>query len=195
MNTNLVSRTSIAAFATLSLLSATAALAHATPVPQLRQVGATAVVYRGADIEVALSYRFAKVNTGGKWLLLDVGMTAAGAPVEITRDAISLRTPSGRVFALASEKAFLDGYPELAPTIARARVAAEPLSYFKPQRAARLQYFARPGRGFVYPSVWLDVWHNTFGNLYFRIPDGVQHGRYELRIDRPENPVTIPFEI
>ncbi|MBI4917282.1 MAG: hypothetical protein HY825_15700 [Acidobacteria bacterium] len=195
MNTNLVRRFTVAALATCSLALATTTLANAKPVQELRQVGSTAVVSRGADVDVALSYRFAKANPGGKWLLLDVGMTTDGAPVEIARSAISVRTPAGDVVRLATEQAFLDDYGVLAPVIARASVAREPMNYLRPQREARLEYFAPPGRELTYPSVWLDALHNTYGSLLFRIPGGVQNGRYELLIHLPESSVAIPFTI
>ncbi len=194
MNRNLLRLFGVAAAAASGLLLVAVAAANTTPTAELRQVGATAIVYKGPQVDAALSYRFAKLNPSGNWLLLDTAMTAI-APVELPRTAISVRTPDGEVVPLASPEAFNKGYRELNATIARANVAREPLGYLIPHRYRRLEFFPERRLGLMFPVAWLDEWHTTYGRLFFQLPDGVQKGNYELLINLKEGQVAIPFTI
>jgi hypothetical protein len=184
----------VVVLAVSSFLFGAMALANTPPSADIKQVGATAIVYKGPQIDAALSYRFAKLNPSGNWLLLDTAMTAT-ASVELQRTAISVRTPDGEVVPLASPEAFNNGYHELNATIARANVAREPLGYLIPRRARRMGFFAERRLGLMFPSAWLDEWHISYGRLFFQLPDGVQRGNYELLINLKEGQVAIPFTI
>jgi hypothetical protein len=194
MRTDLLRRTGVAV-AGLGALLGTAAATAAAPTSQLTQVGATAIVYKGPQINVVVSDRFARYNPEGKWLLLDTAMTATSDPVEIPRSAIAVRTPDGTVVPLATQAEFELHYPQLASTLMRARVAAEPLAYLIPARFRPLRLFAPRGIGIVWDSAWLDQFHNSYGPLYFDLPNGVQKGRYELLIHLPKDEVVIPFTV
>jgi hypothetical protein len=195
MNTKRRHHEAVVAAAGFSLLLGAVAWGGTNAVPQLTTVAPAAVVYKGPEVDVALSYRFARANPTGNWLLLDTAMTSAAAPIEIPRAAFAVRTPAGEVVPLATEDAFSAEFGQLAPTIARANLAREPMGYLIPQRFRLLRFFAQRGHGLVFTSVWLDQWHNTYGRLFFRLPDGVQKGHYELLINLPESHVVIPFTI
>ena len=195
MNTKRLHHEVVVAAAGFSLLLGAVAWAGTTPVPELTTVAPAAVVYRGPQVDVALSYRFAKANPTGNWLLLDTVMTSSSAPIEVPRGAFAVRTPTGEVVPLASEDAFSAEYGQLAPTIARANLSREPMGYLIRQRFRPIRFFAQSGHGLVFPTVWLDQWHNALGRLFFRLPDGVQKGRYDLLINLPESHVVIPFTI
>jgi hypothetical protein len=194
MKTNLLRRTGVAV-ATFGALFGTVAVADPAPASQLTQVGATAIVYKGPQINVVVSDRFARYNPEGKWLLLDTAMTATSDPVEIPRGAIAVRTPDGTVVPLATQADFELHYSQLASTLMRARVAGEPLGYLIPARYRSLRLFAPRGIGIVWDSAWLDQFHNSYGRLYFNLPNGVQKGRYELLIHLPNDEVVIPFTV
>ena len=196
MKTDLLRCSGLLGVITLSLVCDASVWAHTPPIPleTIKPVGATAVVYKGPQADVALSYRFAKSNPAGNWLMLDTVMTGV-APIEIPRTAISVRTPDGRVMPLASQQEFGKAYPELAASIMRANAFREPMGYLIPRRVRRMEYFSEPGRHLVFASVWLDEWHNTYGRLYFQLPGGVHKGSYALLIALPESQVTIPFTI
>ncbi len=193
MKTDMLRRTAVTV-AAAALLGATA-VAQAAPAPSLTQVGATAIVYKGPQIQVVVSDRFARYNPEGSWLLLDTAMTATSDPVEIPRSAISVRTPDGALVPLATQAAFEAHYPQLASMLMRARVASEPLAYLIPARARLLGLFAPHGIGITWDSAWLDQFHNSYGRLYFDLPNGVQKGRYELLIHLPTDDVVIPFTV
>jgi hypothetical protein len=177
-----------------ALLGSTAA-ATGPGTAEIRQVGATAVVYRGPVVNVVLSYRFSKLNPQGAWLVLDTVMTATSEPLEVPRTAIAVRTPAGEVVPLASQKQFADAYVELGAIILRANATREPMAYLPPHRYRPLRLFSEVGHSLTYSSVWLDEWHNELGHLYFHLPSGIQHGNYELLFALKNGEVLIPFTI
>jgi hypothetical protein len=195
MNLNRMYTRGVVLVAASALLFGGVASADTRSTPEISKVAPAALVYRGAQVDVALSYRFAKANPKGHWLLLDTVLTAATAPIEVPRSAFAVRTPTGEVVPLASEDTFSADYGELAPTIARANLSREPMGYLIPQRFRPIRFFAQRGHGLVFPTVWLDQWHNDYGRLFFRLPYGVQGGTYELLINLPESKVVIPFTL
>jgi hypothetical protein len=195
MNTHFFRRVATGTAVGVALLLPSAAHAHQAPEPELRQVGATAVVYNGPQIDLALSYRYAEANPTGSWLLLDTAMTAYQKPIEIRRDAIAVRTPSGDVVPLATQEEFLSDYALLGPTIARANVAREPMNYLLPQWPRRIPFFSNPGRHLVFSTDWLDDLHSSYGRLFFKLPNGVTRGNYELLINLAGGQVVVPFTI
>jgi len=194
MSTKLLHRTGVVALGVAALF-ATAAAADTAPAERLTQVGATAILYRGPQINVVVSDRFARYNPEGGWLLLDTAMTATAAPIGIPRGAIAVRTPGGEVIPLATQATFEKHYPQLASTVLRANVSREPLGYLIPLRYRPLRLFAPHGIGIAWDSAWLDQFHNSYGRLYFELPGGVHRGRYELLIHLPKNEIVIPFTV
>jgi hypothetical protein len=184
-------------FAALVALSSAGrgVLAAAPATVESRQVGATSVVYRGPVISVALSYKFTRLHPQGNWLFLDTVMTASGAPFDLLRTAIAVRTPSGDVVPLASQQQFVTAYPELGASIQEANAMLEPLAYLPPHPARSLGLFSEDGRNLAWPSVGLDQWHLDLGRLYFQIPGGIQRGKYELLFALSDGEVAIPFTI
>ncbi len=195
MSTHFRIRAELAVAVAAAMLFAAVASAKSEPRAELERVGATAIVYRGPQVDVALSYRFAKYNPNGNWLLLETVMTAESDPVDIPRGAIAVRTPTGEVVPLAPQALLAEDYGSLASAIARADVIREPLGYLTPRRFRPMRLFAQYGPGIAFPTVWLDQWHNDYGRLFFRLPDGVRKGNYELLINLPEGKVVMPFAI
>jgi len=194
MNKNLLHRLWVVAVVAAGLLLGAVASANTKPTTELRQVGATAIVYKGPQVDVALSYRFAKLNPSGNWLLLDATMTA-NAPLELQRTAISVRTPSGELVPLATQEAFSKAYRDLGAAVLRANATREPMGYLIPHRYRRMRLFAERGPALVFPSVWLDDWHTSIGRLFFQLPGGVEKGNYQLLLSLSEGQVVIPFTI
>ncbi len=194
MRTNPLLRTALAVAVAGALLG-TAASADSAPASQLTKVGSTAIVYKGPEIQVVVSNRFARYNPEGKWLFLDTVMTATAAPLEVPRSAIAVRTPEGVTVPLATQAEFEKHYSELASANARANVVREPLGYLIPQRVRPMRLFAPNGIGVVWESAWLDSFHNSYGRLYFRLPNGVHRGEYELLIHLGDSDVAIPFTV
>jgi hypothetical protein len=194
MRTNLV-RCMGVVVASLGALFGTVTLAGAAPASPVEDTGATTVVYKGARIQVAISCLYARYHPEGNWLLLDTEMTAHGGPIGIPRSNIAVRTPSGDVVPLATQKEFEEGYPQLVSPIKRADFLREHLAYFLPEPFRPLNLFRLHGVGWVWQSAWLDPFHNSYGRLYFHLPNGVHKGHYELLILLPKEEVVIPFTV
>jgi hypothetical protein len=194
MNNRLAQPTAFLIVAGMILLLATTASAIVPKPEELRQVSPTAIVYKGPLIQLAMSYKFTKLNPKGDWLLLDTVLRATGAPVEVPRTAISVRTPTGTIVPLATQEAFAAEWHELGGMIQRADIAEEPLSYLLPYRYRPLRLFSRVP-AIVFSSAWLDERHDEFGRLYFQLPSGIQRGNYELLVNLKDGQVAVPFTI
>lgn len=184
--------------AAVALSGCSGASPSARPVPgasaEVEQVGATVVKYRGPEIEMAISYRFAEINLGLDWLLVDVAATGSKRlSIELKRDKISLRTPDGNIVPLPEQEELADAFGSIRAANKRANVASEPLRYWGGRRLCNLNFLVEPGTDIVMRSIWVNDDRWCVGRLYFPIDRGVQPGRYELRIDLPESKVRIPF--
>jgi hypothetical protein len=187
----------VLAFGMLALLTLTAcSTAAPTGTPGVERLGRTILRYTGPEVDAILSYRFANMNPGEDWLFLDISLTGnVRKAVEVKRDRISLRTPTGDIVPLASQQEFGEAYPQLASALARAAIAGEPLDYFPSRTPKGLDFLVVPGTGLALESVWVNDLDVAIGRLYFFLPSGVQPGQYELRIDLEESKVRIPFQL
>jgi hypothetical protein len=185
----------VAIGAGVSLLFGATLLAETAPVGQVRQAGATAVVYQGPQLNVAVSYKFPTLNPEGKWLLLDTTMAATEGPFLIPRSAIAVRTPDGTVVPLASSSQYFRAYPQLAWSITKDNAIREPLGLPIARRYSALRYFPPQGAGLAFDAEWVDYWHNSYGRLFFELPGGVHKGQYELLINLTQSTVVIPFTL
>ncbi len=179
------------------LLLALVGCASATPTatPGVEKLGQTTVRYRGPQVEVVVGTRFADANIGDAWLLLDLAVTGStGAAVEIPRDAVFVRTPSGRTVHLATQEEFNAAYGDLQAMIARANVATTPVDLYTDRRPCNLAFFSA-GNDITKLSAWVDDRTVCSGRMYFEIPGGVQPGPYTLGIDLPESSVRVPFTL
>src|SRR4030042_2282703 len=138
-------------------LTTNLAWSTATPpaAPGVERIGGTILHYRGPELDVVLSYRFANSNPGEDWLFLDVGITAETRnSVEVKRERIAIRTPSDDILPLATQQQFGAAYPKLAAVLARADLASEPLDYYPSRRPKGLDLLVPPGSGIAFESVW-----------------------------------------
>jgi hypothetical protein len=184
------------AVAVLAVLGIACSSATPTGTPGVDRMGETVLRYQGPEIEAVIGYRYASLNLGEEWLIVDLAVTAAGGDsVKIDRSRIFVRPPTGDAVYLPSQEEFAAAYGSLQSKIVRASVAADPLDYFKPRRECALRFLAEPGAGLVYPETWVDDRRVCSGRLFFEIPGGVQSGTYVLGIDLEESKVRIPFKL
>ncbi len=180
----------------LAAVTASCGTTAPTATPSVERIGATIVHYRGPAIDAVVSYRFADLNEGVDWLFLDVAFSGnTRTSVEIKRDEISVRIPSGEVVPLATQTEFGQAYARNAAALARADVAREPLDYYPGRRPKGLDFVVAPGSGISLLASWVNDLDVAVGRLAFFLPGGVQKGSYELRIDLPESKVRIPFRL
>ncbi len=180
----------------LVLIVAGCSTATPTDTPGVERVGKTVLHYTGPEVETVVSYRVAGLRPGEDWLFLDVAITGSKREsVELKREKIAVRIPTGEVVPLATQKEFGEAYPQLTAAVARADVAGEPLDYFVNRTPKPLNFLVTPGSGIAFDSIWVNDLDVAVGRLYFFIPGGVQNGPYELRIDLEETKVRIPFRL
>ncbi len=168
-----------------------------TDTPGVEQLGQYVLRQEGPEVDMILGYKFAALNPGSEWLILEVALSSPNrATADIVRDKVFVRTPAGVRVPLATQAEFGDEYPELRPTIKKADIAADPLDYFPPnRRPCQLQLFTAPGAGVVFDELSLNDRRACSGRLYFKVPGGVQSGRWTLGVDLEESTVRVPFTI
>jgi hypothetical protein len=185
-------------FVTAPLLAATLACSTATPTgtPGVDRIGRTMLRYDAGEVQVILSYAFANANPGEDWLFIDTAITGnTRDSVEVNRGKVAIRIPTGEVIPLAPQKEFGEAYPRLGATLARADIAAEPIDTYSDRRRIGLDFLVVPGTGIALDAVWVNDRTVAIGRLFFDLPNGVQPGSYELRIDLKESKVRIPFTL
>lgn len=180
----------------LAVVTVSCSTATPTSTPGVERMGSTILHYRGPELDAVVSYRFASLNEGADWLLLDVALSGnTRISVEVKREKIFVRIPSGEVVPLATQTEFGQAYTQLAATLARADVTSEPLDYYPARRPKGLDFLVAPGSGISLESAWVNDLDVAVGRLAFFLPGGVQKGPYELGIDLPESKVRIPFRL
>jgi hypothetical protein len=185
------------------LVVAAAALAvgcsSATPTdtPGVDRLGEYIVRQTGPEVDTILGYRFAASSVGNEWLILEVAVTSPnGQSADIKRDDVFVLTPSGQRIPLATQREFGEAYGGLRSTLQKASITRDPMGYFKPSReACDLGFFTDPGGKVVFDELSLNDRRGCQGQLFFRVPGGIQHGKWTLGIDLEESDVRIPFKL
>ena len=123
---------------------------------------------------------------------------AAGANLETFQHLgpRRIRTPEGYRIALPDQQEFLKIYPNLRVTLNAANAWVGPTGKFAGALTPCGYWFIVP-RGTTYFGRFLDVTplRVCYGPLVFRVPIGVQPGRWVLEIDLTESDVRIPFAL
>jgi hypothetical protein len=168
-------------------------------VPVLESIGNGVVRYGGQVAWVVVDYRFALLGTQGSWLILDVGVTAAdGQRATISRNAIFVRSPSGRRHQLATQQEYRQAQVELANLARRANVVGSG-SYDFPgsRKPCRFNFFVHQSerRQVAFDEVYVNDNRACFERFYFHVPDGAGAGRWVLGIDLEQSQVRVPFDL
>jgi len=166
-----------------------------TETPGVERLGQYILRQKGAEAEVVLAYKYAALNLGNEWLLLELALSSPpGKTARIDREDIWVRTPDGVRVPAASQKAFGEAFAGIRNQISQANVVREPMDYFPPNRQpCSLQLFVAPGEGVSFDQVTVNDRRACQGRLFFYIPGGVQPGRYVLGMDLEEDEIRVPF--
>lgn len=167
-------------------------------VPVVEQLGQAVVRAGAGDIWAVVDYRYASQSLGSEWLILEVAVTAAdGKRLQIAREDIFLRAPSGARIPLPSQAEFALAYNDLRGAYRHAGVASSPLQAYLPsnRRPCGFQFFAAPGTGITFDQVEINDRRACFERLPFLVPGGVQAGRWVLGIDLEESRLRVPFDL
>ena len=168
-----------------------------TDTPGVDQLGRYMLRQTGPELDTVLGVRYATLNPGVEWLILELAFSSPNrASGDIKRSDVFVRTPAGDRIPLATQKEFGSEYPSLRSAIHKASVARDPMDYFPPNRQeCGLDFFAAPGSGVVFDELSLNDRRVCQGRMYFKVPGGVQPGRWVFGIDLEESTVRIPFTL
>lgn len=144
-----------------------------------------------------LGYRIANQEVGNEWMMLDVGITLRDGTKDqtLTRAALTVTTPDGKKVPLASQEEFMKaGY--LRALTERAKMSRDSINYFPAgvSRPCALRFFAPAGK-VAYDQVSMDSQQACVGQLFFKIPGGIQTGQHWLNIQFAGSEVQVPFRI
>lgn len=186
---------SLVAIAALTLCGCSSV--EPTDDPGIDRVGEYLLMSKGPEAEVVLGYRYAQNNLGAEWLLLEMAITSpSGQTARIERDNVSLRTPAGATVPLATQQEFAADYSSLQAVSRAADVVRDPMDYWPPRKqSCPIQFFVPPGQAVSYDQVTVSDFRACQGRFYFKIPGGVQPGRYVLSIDLEESEIRVPFTL
>jgi hypothetical protein len=147
---------------------------------------------------VALGYSHASRSLGDEWLIVAVELTASsrrGATV-VNHSDISAITPDGRRLPLISQEEFRSNFGSFRVALERALRSLPILGrYDSAQMPCERWFLADPFGGFAYDEVPVNTFQLCSGPLVFKVPGGVQPGRWRLIIELEESRVDIPFEL
>jgi hypothetical protein len=169
-----------------------------TDPPTVELIGGGTVRYVGSELAVVLGYDFAARSLAEEWLLLDLTATAVDrASVDIRRQDIFVRTPAGTRLPLLTQGELVADYAALSARLKRASVAQDPFAFLPAsRRPCRFDFFSvPPGTRVIANEVGLNDRRACQERLVFRVPGGIQPGRWVLGIDLPESSVRVPFEL
>jgi len=188
-----------AAVLIIAFLAVAAGCSSAEPTddPGVDRMGQYVLMNKGPEAEVAIGYRQADRSLGSEWLLLEVAMTSPlGQSAKVERSDVSVRTPAGTKVPLATQKEFGEAYSSLRPFLTAADIARDPMDYWPPRKqSCEIQFFVQPGAGVAFDEVNLNDFRACQGRFMFKIPGGVQPGRYVLTIELEESEIRIPFTL
>jgi len=192
-------RLALSALMITTAAGVTACKSAATPTdtPGVERLGDYILRNAAKDVEVVMGYRHAAKNLGQEWLVLEVALSApTGETATIKRENIFVRAPDGTRVPLATQEEFGEAYSGLRARLRQADIQRDPMDYFPPSRQpCGLELFAEPGTAVTFQQLSVDWKRACEGKLFFRIPGGVQPGRYVLGMDLEESQIRIPFSL
>jgi len=184
------------------LLLAGAAIGCSTATPTdtegVDQLGEYILRFTGPEIVSIVGYRNAANNVASDWLLLEMAFSSPNSQrAEFRREDVFVRTPKGDRIPLATQEEYAEDYGGLRSFISRADVVRDPMDYFPPSREECLVGFfsSPPGASVTFDRLSINDRRACQGRFFFKVPGGVQPGRWTLGIDLEESKVRIPFTI
>jgi hypothetical protein len=186
----------------LLLAGTIAGVMPATPAAQnefafTRERGRAAVEYRNSDIHVVAAYYYSQLNHDSRWLMIEAAVSTTRL-MTIHRDAIALRTPTGREIPLASQARFGDDIERVRLLLQNAATTRHNLaSYFNQRdRTDGMRFFTLPFRGIVHDDFVVDVHRVVVGELFFESPTGLwEDGTYSLIVRHEQGQAELPIEL
>jgi len=186
---------SLIVVAVISLVGCSSA--KPTDDPGVDRMGKYILMINGPEVELAVGYRHAQNSLGSEWLLLEIAMTSpVGETTTIERENVSVSTPAGVKIPLATQTEFTQDYGTLQSFLKAADVVRDPMDYWQRRtRTYEIRFFVVPTEGISFDEVSFNMLRVYQGRFLFKIPGGVQAGRYVLNIDLTDSEIRIPVTL
>ena len=176
--------------------------------PGTQEITRLMVLHEGPEISALVAHPSGKRSLGEEWLTLGVELTGelGSGPVVVRRSDITVRTPNGRRLTPISQNEFRKNYPRLKIPVERTLANLPLLDRYKLSRDVPCDqwFFAAPPEYFnsdevpiilTYDEIPLSSSQICSGPLVFKVPGGIQPGRWRLIIELEESRADIPFEL
>ena len=162
-----------------------------------REVTRFAVLHEGPEIAAIVARSSGERSVGGEWLVLAVELTAeqGSGPFVIERSDIRVRAPDGRRLTVISQNQFRENYPRLQIPTGRTLANLPLLDRYKLSRNAPCEqwFLAAPPEMIAFDEISISSSQICSGPLIFKVPGGIQPGRWRLIIELEESRADIPF--
>ena len=163
-----------------------------------RELSRYSVLYEGPEIEAIVRTHQAQHDLGEEWLILVLQLRGAhGSGItEIHRTDISVRTPDGRRLPLITDAEYRSIFGQIRSRVRRAASATpefglNDLSF----RPCDRWFLEEPAGGFALDVLPVSAFGTCSGPLVFKVPGGIQPGRWRLVIELEESRADIPFHL
>ncbi len=188
---------SVVAMLGLVVMTISCSSAVPTDTPGIDEVGKYLLRQKGPELWTVLGFKFASQSIGKDWLILEVSFTTPiGVTATVDRDDVWVKTPDGTKIPASTQTLFAEDFGRLRSTITQANVVRDPMDYWPPSReACAVQFFVPPGAGVAYDTVSLNERRACEGKLFFKVPGGIDPGRWTFGVDLEESTVRIPFNL
>jgi hypothetical protein len=164
--------------------------------PTIKEHGKYVVEYRGSDLTVELSHRWADRSLGDEWMVLALTLTGSGGPEgRVDLDDISLRTPAGYNLVPITRDEFRNNFGRLRSDIRRSDAWNLPSETYGGVRQPCDRWFYAPPGELGHKTLYMTPSQVCFGPMVFQVPGGIQPGPYVFIIDMEESDIRIPFSI
>jgi hypothetical protein len=176
--------------------------------PGTSEITRFVVLHEGPEIAAIVARSSGGRSVGEEWLVLAVELTATqgSGPVNVKRGDITVRSPGGNRLTLVSQNEFRRRYLRLKIPVERTLANLPLLDRYKLGREVPCdQWFLAVPPNFLgldevpititFDELPLSSSQICSGPLVFKVPGGVQPGRWRLIIELQESRADIPFEL
>jgi hypothetical protein len=153
-----------------------------------------------AEGTLIVGYRTANSSVGQEWMLLDAGFTVfPGNNQQIRREQFALETPDGTMIPMATQTEAQKETATLKALNRRADIQREPINYFpaQVQVVTPMSFFANPAEPGELPfdEFGASAEQARVGRLFFKVPGGIQYGKYFLHLKMAKSQLVVPINI
>jgi len=163
---------------------------------EVRREGKWRIWYTSPDLRAELDVHWADRHLGDELMMLKLALSAgtSGGVTPVARDNVRLHAPDGEGYELPTQTEFRGLRGSLAAAFRQEDAGGPPASRFVgSRRRVEDWFFSPPGATFHRDIVHPSAMQYVAGPLVFRVPGGVQPGRWKLVIDLEETRAEIPF--